>query len=204
MTTKLQPGQGLIFMKVGTHAKETLEDIIARKSKEIADTGLAMWGYGGGTCHPRTMVQPFAAGFAKKGNLIYLCMQEMDSRHFADPVRADEYSEDGSTWKDVPEGINVLGSRYALVLKSLRKESFELPLARTKVAIGNSAGREGNRYIQGRVDKACLELTQDLSGEAAKAEVPVKIGLVAELAAPYAVFLRNHPEALVGGENSGG
>jgi hypothetical protein len=36
-------------MKVGTHAQESLEDIIARKSKEIDDAGYAMWGYGGKT-----------------------------------------------------------------------------------------------------------------------------------------------------------
>ena len=58
MSKIIEPGSGLLYMKVGTHARETLEDIIRRKTKEIEDTGYAFWGYGGNTCHPRTMVQP--------------------------------------------------------------------------------------------------------------------------------------------------
>src|SRR5215467_6180509 len=103
-------------MKVGTHAQETLADIIARKSREIEKTGYAMWGYGGNTCHPRTMVQPFAEAWAGKDAPIYLCMQEMDSRHFAEPLRATEYSVDGLEWTTIPDTINVLGSRFALMV----------------------------------------------------------------------------------------
>ena len=60
MTDIVQPGTGLIFMKVGTHANELLSDILKRKRQEIEDAGFALWGYGGNTCHPLTMVQPFA------------------------------------------------------------------------------------------------------------------------------------------------
>jgi hypothetical protein len=38
MTTIVKPGAGLLFMKVGTHAQESLEDIIARKTREIEST----------------------------------------------------------------------------------------------------------------------------------------------------------------------
>ena len=84
MSGIIKPGQGLLYMKVGTHARESLEDIIARKTKEIEDAGLAFWGYGGNTCHPQTMVQPFARKFERQGGVIYLCMQPMESKHFAD------------------------------------------------------------------------------------------------------------------------
>jgi len=47
MTELFVPGAGLLFMKVGVHAQETLEDIIRRKSEEIEKEGFAMWGYGG-------------------------------------------------------------------------------------------------------------------------------------------------------------
>lgn len=185
-------GSGLLFMKVGTHAQETLEDIIARKSKEIADTGYAMWGYGGNTCHPRTMVQPFAEDMAARNQPIILCMQAMDSKHFAEPLRASEYSPDGIKWLTVPETIHVRGSRFALVIKELRREEHTLPLNQTKVAVGSSRGRLGSRYVQGRVDKACLEVLPEpeLVNEPEKALI--KIDLVAELAEPYAVFLRDH------------
>lgn len=198
MSDIVRPGAGIIFMKVGTHAQESLEDIIKRKQKEIDQEGIAMWGYGGGTCHPLTMVQPFAKSFEKKGGAIYLCMEEMESRHFAEPKRAEQSSADGLTWTDVPEAINVRGSRYALVIKDLRRETFDLPLANTKVAVGNQLGRTGNLYVSGRVDKACLEITvagSEPSAADQEGGVPkiTRISLVARLEPPYAVFLRNRP-----------
>jgi hypothetical protein len=186
----IAPGNGILFMKVGTHAQETLADIIKRKKQEIADAGHAMWGYGGNTCHPRTMVQPFGERYTREGRKIYLCMEPMLSNHFAEPVRADEYSADGRTWQRIPDAINVRGSRYALLIKDLRAEEFMLSLNHTTVAVGNSMGRLGGKYVKGRVDKACLEVTGPAS--LADPEEPVvSIGLVAELMDPYAVFLRN-------------
>ena len=191
MSDIIKAGGGLLFMKVGIHAKEPLEKIIARKTKEIEDEGYALWGYGGNTCHPQTMVQPFAKDYESKGGVIYLCMQEIDSKHYAEQIRADQFSTDGRGWENIPSGINVLGSRFALAIKNLHKEEFGLPLSRTRVAIGNSTGRAGNRYIRGRVDKACLEITDEgeVSPDPDKDIIPIK--LVAELCSPYAVHLRN-------------
>ncbi|XXX76351.1 hypothetical protein WMF30_52755 [Sorangium sp. So ce134] len=190
MSSIITPGSGILFMKIGTHAQEDLENIIERKMKEIADVGYAMWGYGGNTCHPRTMVQPFAEEQQAKGRPIYLCMQQMNSRHFAEPLRAKRYSSDGREWIDVPQGINVLGSRFALMVESLQKEEHVLPLELTRVAIGPNRGRVGSRYLQGQVDKACLEVVnppRDLHPEDLR---EVQINVVAKLKAPYAVFLR--------------
>lgn len=191
MSNILVPNQAILFMKVGVHAKETLESIIKRKNKEIEDAGFALWGYGGGTCHPRTMVQPFAKENAEKGKPIILCMQEMVSNHFADPIRADEFSTDGENWKPIHPDIHVVGSRFALAIKGLRHEEFDLPLDKTQVALGNCAGRPGNKYIAGRVDKACLNLSDTINIPATPNDLVVRINLVAELCDPYAVFLRN-------------
>jgi hypothetical protein len=188
VTDIIKPGAGILFMKIGTHALEPLDKIIARKTKEIEDAGIAFWGYGGSTCHPQTMVQPFARAFEARGQAIYLCMQEMQSKHFADPVRADEFSSDGTHWEVVPPAINVLGSRYALVIDDLQKEDLKLPLNHTMVAVGNSKGRSGDRYISGRVDKACLEVIPDPTSPV---ERTVDIGLVARIVPPYAVYVRN-------------
>jgi len=194
MADIVHPGAGLLFMKVGTHAQETLSDIIARKTKEIEEAGFAMWGYGGGTCHPRTMVQPFAKRVMGLGEPIYLCMEEMHSNHFAEQLCAAEYSADNETWETIPEKIRVLGSRYALLIEDLHKEEFKLPLDQTRVAIGPSMGRLGSRYIKGRVDKACLEVLD--KPEKANVEqgdaMERSINLVAKLRAPYAVFLRKY------------
>lgn len=191
MANLIAPGQGLVFMKVGVHASEDLASIIERKTREIEDAGFALWGYGGATCYPNSMVQPFAKDYIGRGQKIYLCMQEMESHHFAEQIRAEEFSVDGQTWNSIPTPINVLGSRYALAIKALRKEEFILPLSRTRVAVGPSVGRQGDKYIQGRADKACLEIMGNVAEPLAEGEPQVQINLVAELCDPYAVFLRN-------------
>lgn len=191
MSDIIHPGQPILYMKIGVHAREPLDSIIARKLKEIEDEGYAMWGYGGNTCHPSSMVQPFATSSAARGQTIYLCMREMDSRHWAEQVRASEYSVDGEGWRPIPPKINVLGSRYALTIKNLRREAFGLPLGQTRVAVGNSAGATGAAYVAGRVDKACLVLGEVTQGSPQSLERDEPIGLVAELCKPYAVFLRN-------------
>lgn len=180
----LQPGDPIIYMKVGTHAQEDLADILARKRQEIEREGFGMWGYGGNTCHPKSMVQPFAR---TAGKPIVLCMQPMESRHRAEPVRAEEYSVDGRHWKQIPSGINVLGSRFALCIGSLEDVDITLDLGDTRVALGNHRGRNGSSYVQGRVDKACLEVI-------APGSEPVrciKIRAVAEIVEPFAVMVRN-------------
>lgn len=192
MNKILKPGAGILFMKVGTHANEPLEDIIKRKQKEIDDEGYALWGYGGNTCHPMTMVQPFAEEHASAGLPIVLCMQPMESKHFAEQIRASQFSRDGILWEDVPAGINAVGSRYALCIKDLSMSDFELPLSATEVAVGRSAGRLGNQYIKGRVDKACLNVRDEvLRMNDLSQEKTISIKLTAELCEPYAVFLRS-------------
>jgi len=190
MSEIVTPGQGLIYMKVGTHAQESLEDIIVRKTKEIEEAGLAFWGYGGSTCHPQTMVQPFARRYEQTHGVIYLCMQQMDSKHAAPQIQADEFSVDGIQWEPIPKGVRVLGSRYALVIRSLRPADFDLPLERTRVAIGNSKGADGSKYISGKVDKACFEIVDAAFSSTLKPR-PIHIGLVADLVKPYAVHVRN-------------
>lgn len=189
MSFSLEPGKGFIFMKVGVHAREPLEDILQRKRKELQDAGVSFWGYGGNTCHPTTKVQPFVRELREAGQDVYLCMHSMVSNHWAEPVRAEEYSEDGYTWKKVPKEINVLGSRYALVLESLDEANFDLHLNQTKVGIGVQQGRTGVEYIQGRVDKACLTY----EGKALPAAVDnrvLDIHVAAKIARPFAVMLR--------------
>lgn len=191
MSQIIKPGQPVIFMKIGVHAQESLDSIIKRKLQEIRDEGMAFWGYGGNTCHPASMVQPFAATQHARGKPIYLVMQKMQSNHMAPPVRSDEFSVDGKVWQPVPKGIHVRGSRFALAIRNLEEADFVLPLSRTHVAQGRTQGRNGALYVSGRVDKACLELDDTVRVPPAPEEKVAPIGLVAELCEPYAVFLRN-------------
>jgi hypothetical protein len=187
----IKPNASVLFMKIGIHAREPLDEIIQRKLKEIDDAGVSFWGYGGSTCHPTSMVQPFAQEQAQLNRPIYLVMQKMESNHWAEPVPADEYSVNGRDWLAVPKGVEVRGSRYALVIDDLEEADLQLPLARAEVALGPSQGRSAKDYIAGRVDKACLTLANNVDFPLAPDEPATPIGLVAKLKAPYAVFLRN-------------
>ncbi len=190
MPNTLQVGSNILFMKVGVHAQESLEQIIARKQKEIDDAGYALWGYGGNTCHPTTKIRPFVQKALKSGP-IYLCMQKIDSKHHADPVRAELYSADGVDYHPIHPAINVLGSRFALAIKNLHEDDFDLPLQHTRVAVGECTGRIGSEYIRGLVDKACLEISPDYQIPLEIDAKVKKISLVAELCEPYAVYLKN-------------
>ena len=186
----VKTGSAVIFMKIGVHAQEPLESIIKRKQDEFAAAGKIFWGYGGNTCHPTRMVQPFARAVAEQHASVHLVMHKMRSNHFAEPELAREYSDDGLTWYPVPKGIHVKGSRYAMVIGGLTEEEFDLNLRDTLVAVGPSRGQRGDGYIKGRVDKGCFEFaTAPASADLGAAE-SVHIDLHAPLWAPYAVLLR--------------
>jgi hypothetical protein len=182
---------GLIFMKVGLHAQESIEDIIKRKQREFEETGSIFWGYGGNTCHPLHMVQPFAKEVEASGNQVLIVMHKMNSKHAAPPEIAKEYSDDGVNWQPIPKGIEVRGSRHALVLDELRLMEFDLNLGELQVGVGRSRGRTADKYLRGQADKGCfLYKASERSIEENKPIVK-HIELVARVKAPYAVFLRN-------------
>lgn len=188
MKIDLINGHGLLYMKVGIHARESLEDIILRKQKEYDEAGMIFWGYGGNTCHPTKHVQPFAKEFSQKGKEIVLVMQEINSNHFAEPKAAEAYSDDGFAWKPIPRGIEVRGSRYALILDELELQEFDINMRDLNVAAGPSRGTVAAEYIQGRVDKGCFELNLGHTPE--KKSDLCRISLCAKLIEPYAVHLR--------------
>ncbi len=76
----------------------------------------------------------------------------------------------------------------SLKVSELHKGDFKVPLEQTKVAIGPQSGRRGDKYVQARVDKACLEVVGPPGEEGS--EDLAQIDLVARLADPYAVFVR--------------
>lgn len=188
MKTPFAKGNGILFMKIGVHAQEPIEVILERKREELRRAGVSFWGYGGATCHPFKMVQPFAREVESTGHDVYLVMHKMDSRHFAEPKPATQYSDDGMKWKDIPNGVRVLGSRYALVLSDLDDVNSELDLGGVEVAVGPSRGRRGADYIKGQVDKGCFRLSD--SPEGARTASTKHIDLVAKLREPFAVIVR--------------
>ena len=188
MAIKFEDGLGVVYMKVGLHAQESLEDIIRRKQKEYEDAGMIFWGYGGNTCHPTRHVQPFAKAVRKRGKKIFLVMEEITSRSFAEPKAAEAYSDDGFKWNPIPRGIEVRGSRYALVLGRLELERFDINIRELRVAVGLCTGRSAADYLRGHVDKGCFEVAVGSPLEKGTDVHP--ISLYAQLKEPYAVYLK--------------
>ena len=180
-----------LFMKVGNHAGETWEKILERKRREFDRSGRTFWGYGGNACHPISQVQPFSRLAVREQGGIYIVMEQIDSRADPDLVPAREYSQDGISWEPIPEGIEVTGSRYALVLDEIKPGDLSLELNSYEVGIGPSSGKAAEQYLQGRTDKACFTLSK----APRTAEVPApklvrKISYYAQVKEPFAVLLR--------------
>lgn len=178
----------IVFMKVGRHAGETFEEILARKRQEYAAAGRIFWGYGGGTMHPLTRVQPFAQMTVVQGERISIVMQEIVSNHPDTEVFAKEYSRNGVTWERIPEGVHVRGSKYALILDELRDGDLNINLGDYEVAAGPSEGKRAEEYIRGRVDKACLRRVRQKDASESESVIPVHVA--AHLTDPFAVLLR--------------
>jgi hypothetical protein len=191
MTTSIVAADlpAIVFMKVGRHAGEDFEKIIARKRAEYERTGKVFWGYGGGTMHPIQRVQPFARMNIEQGVGVTLVMEAIVSRHPDTEVYATEYSKDGIHWERVPNGIRVRGSRYALVLDEIKEGDLQINLGEYRVGIGPSAGKLASEYVQRRVDKGCLEKVKGaVPGGESKI---IEVHHTALLKEPYAVLLRS-------------
>jgi hypothetical protein len=178
-----------IFMKVGNHASENFYAILERKNHERELAGRIFWGYGGTACHPLIQVQPFAQLYIKEQGCIYLLMEPIDSKADPDVDPAREYSGDGATWHSLPDGISVIGSRYALVLDEIEPATIEIDLEKYVVGIGHSRGKKASEYLQGWIDKGCLTVGSTSSFSSVP---PLKksIKFSAKLLEPYAVLLR--------------
>ena len=187
--TKLSdfPPEHFIFMKVGKHAGEDFEQILKRKRREIETAGVSFWGYGGTTLHPTSQVQPFVRLCLQRQGSVQLIMEPIDSKADPEILPAREYSIDGQIWEPIPDGIQVTGSSYALVLSEIRPGDLIFPVNGYSVGIGASKGKLASEYIRGHVDKGCFTRRID----AQMSDGPMRqMGYVAEMADPYAVFLK--------------
>lgn len=181
--------EAFVYMKVGTHAGEGFDSILTRKRKEWEDAGQTFWGYGGTACHPLMQVQPFARLYTKTQGRIYLLMEPINSNADPDVDPAEEYSADGATWRPIPDGIKVTGSRYALVLGDIQSVDLEVALDQYQVGIGPSRGKSAENYLQGRVDKGCLIRRPEPASIMSKMSTK-HLKYAANLIEPYAVLLR--------------
>jgi hypothetical protein len=179
-----------LFMKVGDHANESWEDILARKRREFEAAGQIFWGYGGVACHPLTQAQPFARLAIQEQGGIVLIMEPINSKAEPDIVPAREFSRDGINWEPLPNGVHVTGSRYAFVLDEIKPGELDLDLGEFEIGIGPSRGIPAEAYLKGRTDKGCLIRSARPNLPVGRAERIRKVKFQAELKDPFAVLLR--------------
>jgi len=106
---------------VGTHAGETIEEIILRKQQEISKLGYTFWLYKSHSAKP-TIVQEMA-----KTHKINTYLINASSLSGAKPTTekalARLYSTDKHNWDAIPSGLIVTGlskGAFALVFKNIR------------------------------------------------------------------------------------
>jgi hypothetical protein len=178
----MEPKGAVILMKAGPHARQTLEEILTDKIEQLESVGQTWWGYGGG-CQPFKTVKPFAEASSGPVDVVFL---ETKSGPPNEPSPATEFSVDKKKWLPLPSGLTVKGSRYALVLKDLRRVDEDLDLASYKVAVGDHAGKRASDYLFWNVDKGCFRWAERGTVQPKLA----KVAAVAQLAEPWAVFVR--------------
>ena len=155
--------KNIIFMKYGVHAGEKVEDIINRKMREIENAQKMFWGYGGTICNPKSQVQPFLESNINKNEKTYLLMAYTPSEFRNSEDKAESYSVDNVNWDEIPQGIHVKGSKYAIVCKNIKRCDFQIDLADYIVPIGNSKGRTLSDYIKGHLDKGCGVFSKNMT-----------------------------------------
>lgn len=179
--------KSIIFMKVGYHSDENLEEIIERKKREEKVNEFLFWGYGGTLCHPVSQVRPFIRENLSKGLKTMLFMSFTPSKYISQPKLAQEYSLNRKIWHPIPSGVSIRGSRYAIICKNLEKFDTLINLNMYNVAIGINKGRPLGEVIKYRVDKACGFIDQKYNRYKEK---NIKILYIAEIVEPFAVLLR--------------
>jgi hypothetical protein len=179
----------IVYRKSGFFADEPLDAILERKRQEHRRAGYFFWGYGGTLCHPSTQIRPFVQQVIRNGEKPYLVMSYTNSELRQEPKPATQFSIDKRTWLPLPVGINVYGSRFAVICGEPHQCALPLDFQSFVVAIGDSINCPLHKYIRHRVDKACAQRNLEQSGTVLSG-AQTTIFWIAEIVEPYAVFLQ--------------
>jgi len=175
-----------ILMKVGFHGIEELDAIIERKQLEIRQTGFAFWGYGGTLCHPLLAIQPFINSLFSQREKVEVLFVVTSSPFHSKGTDVSEFSIDGVNWQDMPKGIRVSSSKFALVITGLEKIDGLIDASCYEIAFGPSKGKPLASYFRGRVDKAVITLCD----RRADIQTIIPVAFRATLVSPHAILVR--------------
>ena len=190
------PPDAFLYMKVGPHGPESLDEILVRKAREYEATGRIFWGYGGSVLHPRTQVWPFAEKWTARQGSLYVLMERLPKprrNHIPNTSTATHYSADGDEYVKLPAGVRT-GTAFALVLGEIIRVDREIDLRDFRVGAGDSKGKNAAEYVRWHVDKGCFVAATDEPPPDHLPSTPASITYMAEVVPPYCVFLRHGDE----------
>jgi len=180
--------QNIIYMPCGIHANESIESIVKRKVKEIKKNGYMFFGYSGFLLHPHSQLVPFAKENKRKKEKTYLLISSTTENFQGITETAKDYSINKYEWFDIPKNINILGSKYAIVCKSIKSCDFEIDLNDYIIARGKHKKQRFAEIYSDKLDRICGEYNPKDKKETNKKTV--HIDYIAEITEPYAVFVK--------------
>lgn len=143
-----------IIMKIGPFCGFFLEEIVAIKQKEERAIGRFFLGYSGVFCHPKR-VKEFIALAKSEGEKIHVLFITTPS-NFSSPIeRLTEYSEDMLDWKKLGDDVLLVGSKFSIIGKGLKKANVDLDISQYRSMLGQTPGKRLHDYLKYRCDKSC-------------------------------------------------
>lgn len=188
MSTSLRP-PAFVWCIAGPHIGESLGDIVERKQRDIENHGWCLWAYGGmGNAHPETEVRRLAAEQADSSTLPLL-MPNTGKKYPDNGVPFSTYRTTRAAEPDaIPTGMSpVTGGRssWAFWVTSLELVSgASVDVGRYVAPYARRGAQPLGDYLKGSHGRACAALAP-APGQADERAIHI----VAELVAPYAVFL---------------
>lgn len=173
-----------VVMKVGPHSGMGLGDIAASKVDEERRLGVQYWGYSGTLCTPNRVhqfVSYVSSIQARPPSLLLIAT----TSPYASPVgHSMRYSADGVNFREFPGRVQLQGAQFAFVAQDLQPIGSDFMLDEYDVVGGKNDGKPLSIHLRQRVGKAFVRRASRID----KAS-PARLAFVAQLVAPYAIWL---------------
>jgi ribosomal protein L30E len=179
-----KPPKYILIMKIGPFCGFSLEEIIDIKTKEQESIGKFFLGYSGVFCHPKRVSEFIQLAKNEKEKVVVLFTTTPSN--FNSPIeKLSHYSLDTETWKKLPKGVLLVGSKFSIVAKNMKPVNFEVDLSHYQSMLGTVPGKTLDDYLRYRCDKACAQYSpKSQSGKLAK------IAYMCELTDEGCVYVR--------------
>ncbi len=172
-------------MKIGPFSGFSLEEIFDIKRREEQSIGKFFLGYAGVFCHPKRVAEFVKIATSQNQKVQVLFIQTRSN--FMSPIeRLSEYSLDKESWQPLGTEVLLVGAKYSIVGKNLKKTDFDINLADYQSVLGSTPGKALDEYLVWRCDKSCAV---HMPKKSKKPKV-AKISFMCELTDDGVVYVR--------------